>query len=102
MTKKDLEFILAYAECYGLRNKSVVGVYNIIKHDADIDDTMQYYDIDIDAYIDSFLDTYKAIKILGFEAECFTLMKSGYTIWMAAENWNIPFHAKEAAEYIMQ
>lgn len=91
MNKKDLQVIIAYAECMGYTNKSVEFVLNMLHT--------------VDNYVlqnpDEFLDTYRAIKMLKFEAECFTLMRTGnYSIWMAAEDWDLPMTAKEADEYL--
>lgn len=95
MNKKDLQFILAYAECYGLRDESVETVLNSILLDECITEFVLYYDESMESYIDDFLDTYNVIKRTGFEAECFTLMRSGYTIWMAARDWDLPLRMSE-------
>lgn len=60
MRKKDLRFLLAFAESRGIMSLTFEEVYH--KACIYIDECCQYYDIMPDEEIDRFLETWEEIK----------------------------------------
>lgn len=79
MLKRDLEFLLAFADIEGLNDKPVTEVIEL---------ALDY--LNSDGYMDDYIAKYKLMKQYHLDAEVKTLVRyAGYTFWEACEDWDI-------------
>ena len=87
MTKKDLEFIMAYAEVHDKMKCTFKEVWDeICKY---IDEVTQYWDILPEDEMDSFLDKYHTMKEMKLDDEVKKLVANGESFYAACEEWDI-------------
>lgn len=89
MNKQDFKFILAYAKCYGLMAETVENAVNVIYNDSSIAAFLQYFDVQMESYIEDFLDAYNYITSFGPSVAFDTLRlmeKKDWTIWQAKQH----------------
>lgn len=87
MTKKDLQFMLAYAEVHELMNAPFYEVYEDICRlfgDEGFASTLTP-----DEYIDDFMEHYNAMKENHLENEIHETMHLGYPFFGACQEWDI-------------
>ena len=83
MNKKDLEFILAYAEVHDLMQMPFAEAFHEVC--TYVNDCSEYYDISTDEVVDDFLRSYKLAKSLGIS---FYLAVQLYEPnYMSSTNW---------------
>ena len=87
MTKKDLEFIIAFAKVHGEQKKPVTEVIQHIQDELDV--YSEYYDTSDVAYIDMFMEKYNAMNEHMLMYEVMEEMANGATFFEACREWDI-------------
>lgn len=79
MLKRDLDFLLAFADIEGLLDKPMTEVIEL---------ALDY--LNSDSYMADYLEAYNLMKQYHLDAEVKTLVRyGGYTFWEACRDWDI-------------
>lgn len=87
MTKRDLEFICAFADVYELGNVPFMMVYKQICEW--LEEYPAYYDCEVEDIIEDFMNHYDDMKKLYLDWEIKQCIKNGDTFFNACREWDI-------------
>lgn len=84
MTKRDVEFIIAYADVYDMMARPFVEVYD------ELCEVFNNIPCTPDVYIEKFMEKYNSMKEYGLDNEVkFYTAVLGYSLFEACEEWDI-------------